>query len=66
MEQLDDRERRVIRLRYFEESSQAIVSRQMGISQMHVSRLEKRALMRLRDLLTGESTPRPPAPVSAS
>jgi RNA polymerase sigma-B factor len=38
----------VLRLRYFEELSQAEAGRRLGISQMHVSRLEQQALTALR------------------
>ncbi len=48
---LDMRERQVIQLRFFEELSQANIARKMGISQMHVSRLQQRALSRLHELL---------------
>jgi RNA polymerase sigma-B factor len=54
LEFLDERERQVLHLRFFEELSQAKISRQLGISQMHVSRLQQRALRRLRHLLADE------------
>lgn len=38
----------LIQLRYFQGLSQREVGQQLGISQMHVSRLERRALARLR------------------
>ena len=37
---LDERERQVVHLRFFEELSQAKIARKLGISQMHVSRLQ--------------------------
>lgn len=46
--QLEERERDVIMLRFFRELSQAEVARQLDISQMHVSRVQSRALYRLR------------------
>lgn len=46
---LDDRERRLIALRYFGGLSQAEVGRRLGLSQVHVSRLERRILERLRE-----------------
>lgn len=49
---LERRQRKIIQLRFFEELSQAEVARQMGISQMHVSRLERQALGQLREMLT--------------
>lgn len=59
METLHPREREVISLRFFEEMSQAKIAKKLNISQMHVSRLQQRALRRLRDLLSDEDeTPR--------
>lgn len=52
MERLDQRQRSIIYFRFFEEASQAEVARRLGISQMHVSRLERQALRRLKALLT--------------
>lgn len=51
---LDARERQVVHFRFFEELSQAKIARLLGISQMHVSRLQQRALQRLRDILAEE------------
>jgi RNA polymerase sigma-B factor len=48
---LDQRQRSIIYFRFFEEASQAEVARRLGISQMHVSRLERQALRRLKALL---------------
>jgi RNA polymerase sigma-B factor len=50
---LELRQRRIVELRFFEELSQAQVARELGISQMHVSRLERQALHRLRRMLAG-------------
>lgn len=52
LERLDGRQRKIIYFRFFEEASQAEVARRLGISQMHVSRLERQALKRLKALLT--------------
>ena len=52
IEKLSPRERDVIRLRFFEGLSQAEVGRRLGISQMHVSRLQHRALDKLRAILS--------------
>lgn len=52
LEGLEERERSIIFYRYFGEASQAEVARRLGISQMHVSRLERRAIARLRELLS--------------
>jgi RNA polymerase sigma-B factor len=45
---LDDRERLLLRLAYFEGLSQAKIAKRVGISQIHVSRLTRRALAKLR------------------
>jgi RNA polymerase sigma-B factor len=50
----------VIALRFYDELSQAKIAERLDISQMHVSRLQKRALSQLRDFLADEppTTPR--------
>ena len=45
---LDDRERRLLRLAFFDGLSQWQIAREVGISQIHVSRLTRRALGKLR------------------
>jgi RNA polymerase sigma-B factor len=45
---LDERERQIIELRFFEEMTQSQIAAQVGISQMHVSRLPRRALATMR------------------
>lgn len=44
LDALDDRERRIVELRFFEEMTQSQIAAEIGISQMHVSRLLRRAL----------------------
>jgi len=46
--ELDERERRIIHLRFVEERTQAEIGELLGISQMHVSRLISRIIKRLR------------------
>ncbi len=48
MRRLGDRERRILRLRFFEGRTQMEVASEIGISQAQVSRLEKNALSHLR------------------
>jgi RNA polymerase sigma-B factor len=48
LEGLDERKHWIVRRRYFEDWSQTEVARELGISQMHVSRLEREALKQLR------------------
>jgi RNA polymerase sigma-B factor len=45
---LDERERRLLRLAFFDGLSQWQIGREVGISQIHVSRLIRRALAKLR------------------
>ena len=48
---LGQREREIIEMRFFDNLSQTEVARRLNISQMHVSRLQHRALERLRELV---------------
>lgn len=48
---LDERERRLLRLAFFDGLSQCQIAREVGISQIHVSRLTRRALGKLRSEL---------------
>ncbi|HZG05883.1 MAG TPA: RNA polymerase sigma factor SigF [Streptomyces sp.] len=49
MEQLDERDRRILRMRFGGDMTQSEIGAELGISQMHVSRLLSRALARLRE-----------------
>ncbi|MGX1546198.1 RNA polymerase sigma factor SigF [Streptomyces adustus] len=51
--ELDDRERLIIHMRFVEERTQADIGKELGISQMHVSRLITRMVRRLRAGLLG-------------
>jgi RNA polymerase sigma-B factor len=46
---LTDREREVLRLRFAEDLTQSEIGARVGVSQMHVSRLIRQAVARLRD-----------------
>ena len=48
MKCLNERERKIIRLRYFSNKTQMEIADEIGISQAQVSRLEKGALERMR------------------
>ena len=48
LEELDETERKLISLRYFKEMTQSAVAAELGISQVQVSRLEKKILQKLR------------------
>lgn len=54
MERLNERERYIITLRFFEGKTQMEVAEQICISQAQVSRLEKNALRTMRKYLLGE------------
>ena len=49
--QLPERERTVIHLRYFHALTQERVARLLSVSQVQVSRIEKKAIARLRELI---------------
>ena len=51
---LDDRERLVLRLRFVEDMTQSQIAEQIGHSQMHVSRILRRTLQRIREQIEEE------------
>lgn len=51
MEKLSDAEKKILQMRYFEEHSQREVAAEMGVSQMYVSRVERKMLARFRESL---------------
>src|SRR5688500_9613424 len=56
---LDDRERKILHLRFFKGLTQSQIAQQVGISQMHVSRLIRRALEKIRaEIATEQSVER--------
>ncbi len=52
---LDGREQDIIRLRFYEGQTQTQIANALGISQMHVSRLIRRALETMRAQLEGDA-----------
>lgn len=52
MEKLSERENMVIQLRYFHSLTQQRVAKVLDVSQVQVSRIEKKALHHLRELMT--------------
>lgn len=59
LDALDERERRIVELRFFEEMTQSQIAAEIGISQMHVSRLLRHSLEVMRGRLEqagGETT----------
>ena len=49
LEKLDDREKRILQLRFFDNLSQSQIATDLGISQMHVSRILNKVLIHLRE-----------------
>lgn len=58
---LDERDRRIVRLRFVEDLTQAEIASRIGVTQMQVSRLLTRILKQLRAELGGLEGGRPPA-----
>ena len=56
---LDDRERTILHLRFFEGLTQSQIAAQVGISQMHVSRLIRRALEKIRAEIAADGAEEP-------
>jgi RNA polymerase sigma-B factor len=53
MKVLDERERKIVEMRFFDDLSQTQIAQRLGISQMHVSRLLRRALQKMQAYLRG-------------
>lgn len=49
IDRLSDREKLIVKMRYFLDKTQCQVAQRLGISQVQVSRIEKRALSRLKE-----------------
>lgn len=58
---LDDIEKQVITWKYYEQVSQAEISRRLGVNQMMTSRLHEKAIKKLRQAFTGQQG-KPTAP----
>lgn len=55
MEELPERERKVLFLRYYKNMTQTAAAKVLGVSQVQVSRLERRAVERMRNILAEEN-----------
>ena len=53
IENLCERDRKIIVLRYFRDMTQSEVAKKIGVSQVQVSRIENRIIKEFRDKLTG-------------
>ena len=49
LEMLSERERNIIKMRYFADRTQTEIAEKIGISQVQVSRIEKKALQKMRE-----------------
>ena len=56
---LDERERKILHLRFFSGLTQSQIAQQIGISQMHVSRLIRRSLEKIRDEIAADELEEP-------
>jgi RNA polymerase sigma-B factor len=65
-EELPSRERRILLMRFYGNLTQAEIGERLGISQMHVSRLQAAALRYLRECLFGGDTDEGNAPARSS
>lgn len=52
IENLEPREREIINLRYFEDKTQSQVAKLIGVSQVQISRIEKKILAKIREKFT--------------
>lgn len=53
LNELEEKERKLIILRYFEDKTQTETAKRLGISQVQVSRMEKRILYKMRGRMAG-------------
>lgn len=53
MERLPEREKNILYLRFYRDQTQTEVAKRIGISQVQVSRLERSALKKVREMLSG-------------
>ena len=54
LEEFEEREKRIITMRYFKQKTQTQVAEMLGISQVQVSRIEKKLLHKMREKMLAE------------
>lgn len=54
IEKLEDKEKMILDMRYNQECNQEVIAKKLGISQVQVSRLEKKIIMKLKSKLVEE------------
>jgi RNA polymerase sporulation-specific sigma factor len=52
LDKLDSKARQIIILRYFKDKTQTDIAKMLGISQVQVSRIEKKVLAKMKDIMT--------------
>jgi RNA polymerase sigma-B factor len=55
LQTLSERQRRVLQLRFFEDRTQTEIAKQIGVSQMQISRIQRRAITTLKELTLPET-----------
>jgi RNA polymerase sporulation-specific sigma factor len=58
-EKLPEREKRVLLMRFYEDKTQSEIARQLNLSQVQISRIERSALHHIREFLKGDETKKP-------
>lgn len=53
MKVLDERERKIVEMRFFDDLTQTQIAQRLGVSQMHVSRLLRRAIQKMQAYMKG-------------
>lgn len=56
MSDLDEKEKKIITMRYFEDKTQTEIAKIVGISQVQVSRIEKKVLLKMREQINHGKT----------
>lgn len=51
LQELEQTEEKIIKMRYFENKTQTEIAKEMGVSQVQISRMEKKILLKMRQLL---------------
>lgn len=54
METLEEREKEILKLTYYDQMSQKEAGEMLGISQMHVSRIQRKAIKKLQQVITAD------------
>ncbi|HWL12322.1 MAG TPA: sigma-70 family RNA polymerase sigma factor, partial [Ureibacillus sp.] len=55
MEVLEDREKEILKLTYYDQLSQKEAGEMLGISQMHVSRIQRKAIKKLQEAIEADT-----------